>query len=131
MTAFFGIDAHNMESFIDRGVVCMEKPEEKEVILLNTFRSIRKEDVIFIKDFSHQTGLSVKSAGIVLSDYPVENDSEICLQVEWTWKGEKLIEEFGEEGPLCSDPLYEEYNIWVQKKIMELLPDKFNLPEEW
>jgi len=131
VAAFFGIDAHNMKTFLDHGVVCMEKAEGKEAVLLNTFRSIRKEDVIFIKEFSHQTGLSVKAAGIVLSDYPTENDFGICLPVEWAWKGEKVIEEFGEEGPLCSDPLYEEFNIWVQKKLMELLPGKFDLPEEW
>lgn len=131
MTAFFGIDAHNKGVLLGRSVVCMEKSEEKEVALFNTFRRIRKEDVIFIKNFSHETGLSVKAAGVILSDYPTENDSEICLPVEWAWKGEKLIDEFGEEGPLCSDSLYEEYNIWVQRKIMELLPGKFNLPEEW
>lgn len=131
MAAFFGIDAHNMEAFLDRGVVCMEKAEEKGAVFLNTFHSIKKEDVIFIKNYSQQAGLSVKAAGIVLSDYPTENDFGICLPVEWAWKGETLIEEFGEEAPACSDPLYEEFNIWVQKKIMELLPHKFDLPEEW
>lgn len=131
VAAFFGIDAHHMENFLERGVVCMEKAEEKEAALLNTFRSMRKEDVIFIKDFSHQTGLSVKAAGVILSDYPAENDFGMCFPVEWAWKGEALIEEFGEEAPVCGDPIYEEFNIWVQRKIMELLPDKFGLPEEW
>lgn len=131
VAAFFGIDAHDKEAFLTHGMVCVEKSRPSEAALLNTFRSIRKDDVIFIKEFSHQSGLNVKAAGVILSDYPDESEYGVCFPVDWAWEGEVRIAEFGEEAPSCSDPVYEEFNIWVQKKIMELFPRKFELPEEW
>lgn len=132
MTAFFGIDAQHMDEFLERGVACMEKKEgEKGAALLNTFRSIRKEDIVFIKTYSPHGGITVKAAGVAQSDYATENAFGICLPVEWVWKGEKHIEELGEQWPLCGDPLYEEHNIWAQREIMDLMPSRLSLPEEW
>jgi hypothetical protein len=130
MTAFFGIDAHNAETFLNRGFVCVDKASEKKVVV-NTFRSIRAEDIIFIKNFASQTGLQIKAAGIVLSGYSNEIDSEVCIPVEWVWRGEKLIEEFDEKCSRCGDPLYEEHNITVQREVIDLMPDRLQLPKEW
>ncbi len=131
MTAFFGIDAHNAKAFLNRGFVCVDKAGEKEKTVVNTFRSIRAEDIIFIKNFAPQTGLQVKAAGVVLSDYPNEIDSEVCIPVEWVWRGEKLIEEFDEKCSRCGDSLYEEHNITVQRELIDLMPDRLQLPKEW
>ena len=131
MTAVFGIDAHDAETFLQRGFVCVDKASEKEEAVLKTFRSIRAEDIIFIKDFSPQAGLHIKAAGVALSGYPAEAGSEVCIPVEWVWRGEKLIEEFDEKCSRCSDPFYEENNITVQKEIIDLMPGKLQLPDEW
>lgn len=131
MSALFGIDAHNAETFLDRGVVCVDKTSEKEALVLKTFRTIRAEDIIFIKDFTPQLGLQVNAAGVVLSVYPVESDSEVCIPVEWVWRGKKVIEEFDEKCLHCGDPLYEEHNITVQRAIIALMPGKLQLPKEW
>ena len=130
MTAFFGIDEHNSEKFFEQGVVCMDNSVEKEAVLFKTFQSIRTEDIVFIKSFT-QAGLKVKAVGVVLSSFPTENELRVCIPAEWIWKGEKFIEQFGEELAHCNDSLYEEYNILVQREIINLLPRRFQLTEEW
>jgi len=131
MTAVFGIDAQDAETFLTRGFVCVDKTNEKDGAVLNTFRSIRADDIIFIKEFTPQSGLQVKAAGVALSGYANEDDSEVCIPVEWVWRGEKLIEEFDEKCSRCGDRFYEENNITVQREIMDLMPGKLQLPEEW
>jgi len=131
MTAVFGIDACNAETFLERGYVCVDKANEKAEQVLDTFHSIRAEDIVFIKSFTPQSGLQVKAAGIVLSDYPAEHDSEVCVPVKWVWRGRKFIEEFDEKCSRCGDSLYEEHNITVQREIIDLMPSKLQLPKEW
>ena len=131
MSAFFGIDANNAESFLEHGVVCIPDSEGRAAALLNTFHSIRAADVIFIKSCTSQTGLRVKAAGVVSSSFATESELGLCIPVEWVWTGDKLIENVGEEWTLCSDAIYEEHNILVQREIVDLLPSRFQLPEEW
>lgn len=129
MTAVFGIDAHDAEELIRREVLCVNKTCEG--IALNTFLSIKAGDIVFIKKFKPQTGLQVKAVGVVLSGYHEETAAEVCVLVEWLWRGEAYIEEFDEECSRCADLFYEEYNITVQRKIIDLMPDKLQLPKEW
>ena len=131
MTAVFGIDSYNAETFLKRGFVCVDKAGEKGEVALNTFRCIRAEDIIFIKQFTPQAGLQVKAAGIALSSYANESDAEVCIPVEWVWQGEKQIDEFDETCSRCGDSFYEEHNITVQREIMDLMSGKLQLPDEW
>jgi hypothetical protein len=131
MASIFGVDAHDADTFLNRGFVCVNKNNEKEEMVVNTFRSIKAEDIIFIKTFSPQAGLQVKAAGIALSDYPAEIDSEVCIPVEWVWRGKKLIDEFDEKCSRCGDSFYEELNTTVQREIIDLMPRKLQLPKEW
>jgi hypothetical protein len=130
MTTFFGIDEHNSETFFKQGVVCINHSIEKEAVLFKTFQSIRTEDIVFIKSFT-QAGLKVRAVGVVLSSFATESELGECVPVRWIWKGEKFLEQFGEEMAHCSDSLYEEYNILVQREIIDLLPSKFQLTGEW
>ena len=130
MTAFFGIDEHNSEKFVKQGVVCIDNSIAKEAVLFKTFQSIRTEDIVFIKSFS-QAGLKVKAVGVILSSITTENELGVCIPVEWIWKGEKFMEQFGEELAHCRDALYEEYNTLVQREIIDLLPARFQLTKEW
>jgi len=131
MTAFFGIDERSTASSRGHGIVCMDKSDAREAALLGTFRRIANEDVVFIKHYTPQTGLTVKAVGIALSGIVTEDDTGLCIPVEWVWKGEKFLEQLGEEQTHCIDPLYEEFNILVQREIIDLAPDKLQLPEEW
>jgi hypothetical protein len=131
MSAVFGIDAHDAETFLNRGMVCVSKTSEQEGVALNAFRSVKAEDIIFIKSFTPQAGLQVKAVGIILSDYPAGIGSEVCIPVEWVWRGKKLIDEFDEKCSRCGDSFYEEHNIMVQRELIDLIPDRLQLPIEW
>ena len=131
MSAVFGVDACVVETTLNHGVVCVDKTYEKEREVFNTFRSIRAEDVVFIKSFTPQSGLQIKAAGVALSDYPAEHDAEVCIPVKWVWRGKKLIDEFDETCSQRGDLLYEEHNITVQKEIIDLISSKLHLPNEW
>lgn len=131
MSAFFGIDERNTESSGSSGSVCMDKSDARAAAFLGTFRRIGVEDTIFIKHYTPQAGLIVKAVGIVRSNFASEDSKGICIPVEWVWRGEKFLEQLDEEQVHCLDPIYEEFNILVQKEIIDLVPEKLQLPEEW
>jgi len=131
MTAFFGIDERNAQGFLDKSIVCLPRSPDDKPDLHNIVSAIKNEDIVFIKHCTPQSSLHIKAIGVVLSDYPTESDLGICLPVEWVWQGEKVLENFGEVLSLCGNALYEEHNILVQREIINLLPEKYQLPQEW
>jgi hypothetical protein len=92
---------------------------------------IKHEDIVFIKQCSPQSSLHIMAVGIVQSDFPTAGEDEVCLPVEWVWQGEKVLDNLDEVLALCGEPLYEEHNIMVQREIIDLLPAKYQLPQEW
>jgi hypothetical protein len=131
MTAFFGIDEHNAQGFLDKSIVCLPRSPDGKSDLHSIVSAIKNEDIVFIKHCTPQSSLHIKAIGVVLSDYPTESDLGICLPVDWVWQGEKVLENFGEVLSLCGNALYEEHNILVQREIINLLPEKYQLPQEW
>jgi len=131
MTAFFGIDERNAQGFLDKSIVCYPHSPNGKSDLHSIVSAIKNEDIVFIKHCTPQSSLHIKAVGVVRSDYPTESDLGICLPVEWVWQGEKVLADFDEELPLCGNALYEEHNIMVQREIINLLPEKYQLPQEW
>lgn len=131
MTAFFGIEERNAQGFLDKSIVCYPKLPDGKPDLHSIVSAIKNEDIVFIKHCTPQSSLHLKAVGIVLSDYPTESNLGICLPVEWVWQGEKVLEDFDEVLSLCGEALYEEHNIMVQREITNLLPEKYQLPQEW
>ena len=131
MTTFFGIEEHNAQGFLDKRIVCLPRSPDGKSDLHSIVSAIKNEDIVFIKHCTPQSSLQIKAIGVVLSDYPTESDLGICLPVEWVWQGEKVLENFGEVLSLCGNALYEEHNILVQREIINLLPEKYQLPQEW
>ena len=131
MTAFFGIEERNAQGFLDKSIVCYPRSPDGKSDLHSIVSAIKSEDIVFIKQCTPQSSLHIKAVGVVQSDYPAESDLGICLPVEWVWKGEKVLENFDEELSLCGNALYEEHNILVQKEVTNLLPEKYQLPQEW
>ncbi len=127
MTAFFGIDERDAQGFIDHNMVCYPLSPGGSPDLHNIVSSIRNSDLVFIKHCTPASSLHIKAVGVVLSDYPSESEQGACLPVEWVWRGEKVLEEFDEVLSLCGEPLYEEHNIVVQREIIDLLPEKYQL----
>lgn len=130
MTAFFGIEEHDAQGFLDSGVICYPHSPDGKTDLHNIVSSIRSGDVVFIKRCTPNSSLHIKAVGVVLSDYPSESDKGVCLPAEWVWMGEKVMDEFDEVLSLCGNALYEEHNILVQREIIDLLPEKYRLPQE-
>jgi len=131
MTTFFGIEERNAQGFLDKSIVCLPHSPDGKLDLHSIVSSIKNEDIVFIKHCTPQSSLHIKAIGIVQSDYPTESDLGICLPVEWVWQGEKVLDNFGEILTLCGNALYEEHNILVQREIINLLPEKYRLPQEW
>jgi hypothetical protein len=131
MTAFFGIEERNAQDFLDKSIVCLPHSPDGKLDLHNIVSAIKNEDIVFIKHCTPQSSLYIKAIGVVQSDYPTESDLGICLPVEWVWQGEKVLDNFGEILTLCGNALYEEHNILVQREIINLLPEQYQLPQEW
>lgn len=104
----------------------MESPLEPFVL-----RQFGAEDVIFIKTFSPQSGLKVKAVGIVLPGIIPKSDFCDRIPVQWLWKGNKVIDDLDDNCPDRNESIYEEFNPWVQREIMDLLPVNYSrLPTE-
>ena len=131
MTAFFGIEERNAQGFLDKSIVCLPRSPDGKSDLHSIVSAIKNEDIVFIKHCTPQSSLHIKAIGVVMSDYPTESDLGICLHVEWVWQGQKVLENFDEALSLCGNALYEEHNILVQSEIINLLPGKYQLPQEW
>lgn len=131
MSAIFGIEESSAQGFIENGIACYPCSKDGKPDLHAVVSTMKNEDIVFIKHCSPQSSLHIKAVGVVKSDYPADSDINTCLPVEWVWQGEKILdnENFGEVLSLCSNPLYEEHNIVVQKEIIDLLPDKYKLPQ--
>ena len=131
MAAIFGIEERDAQGFIDKSIVCYPRSPDGKLDLHSIVSSIKNEDIVFIKRCTPESSLHIKAVGVVLSDYPTESDLGVCLPVEWVWQGEKVLDNFGEVLSLCGNALYEEHNVLVQSEIINLLPEKYKLPQEW
>jgi hypothetical protein len=131
MATFFGIEERDAQGFIDRHTVCLPHSADGRPDLQYTVSPMHKEDIVFIKHCDSPCDLHIKAVGIVQSDYPGESMPDVCLPVEWIWQGEKLVESFDENTPQCGKPLYEEHNILVQREIIDLLADRYRMPQAW
>jgi hypothetical protein len=131
MATFFGIEERDAQGFIDRHTVCLPHSPDGKTDLHYVVSPIRKEDIVFIKHCTSPSDLHIKAIGIVQSEFPTAHEPDVCLQVEWVWQGEKIIESLEETMPLCVKALYEEHNILVQREIIDLLPERYRLPQEW
>jgi hypothetical protein len=125
MSAFFGIDEHNAQGFIDNSIVCLPHAPDGKFELHGVVSPIQNEDLVFIKQCTPQSSLRIKAVGIVQSNFPTTVDTEVCLPVEWVWQGEKVLENLDEVLAQCGAALYEEHNIMVQREIIDLLPGKY------
>lgn len=131
MTTFFGIEERNAQGFIENGIVCLPRLPDGKSDLHSIVSAIKSEDIVFITHCTPQSGLHIKAIGVVQSDFPVESDAGVCLPVEWVWRGEKVIKKYDETLPFCGNALYEEHDILVQREIINMLPQKYQLSQEW
>ncbi|HUX90749.1 MAG TPA: hypothetical protein VMV48_08675 [Gallionellaceae bacterium] len=131
MATFFGIEERHAQDFIEQNMVCLPRSADGKTDLHSIVSAIKNEDIVFIKHCTPESGLHIKAIGVVQSDFPAERDAGVCLPVDWVWRGEKVIGNLDEMMPFCGDALYEEHDILVQREIIDMLPQKYQLPPEW
>ena len=131
MATFFGIEEHNAQGFIGKHMACLPHAPDGTTDLQYTVAPMKKEDIVFIKHCTSPSELHIMAVGLVQSDYPGEQIPDVCMPVDWIWQGNKAVESFDEEMPLCGMAFYEEHNILVQREILDLMPGKYRMPQEW
>lgn len=131
MAAFFGVEECNTHCSIGKDIVCLPLSPDGKLDLHCVVSPIKNEDIVFLKHCTPQSSLQIKAVGVVQSNFPIKSDAGVCLPVEWVWIGEKVLENLDEELSLCGNLIYEEHNILVQREIINLLPAKYQLPQEW
>lgn len=131
MSTFFGFDERNAQGFIANNMVCLPRLPDGRFDLHAIVSPIRQMDVVFIKYTSPESRLHIKAVGIVKSEFPTADAKELCLPVDWVWQGEKVLEDLDEVLALSGNALYEEHNIQAQRELIDLLPQKYQLPPEW
>jgi len=130
--AFFGMDRSEVKSVPDK-LPC----EETDCLLCEMsgeaqahclFRQLRAEDVVFIKEFTPQTGMVVLAAGVVEPGSFVSGKAGDCVHVKWSWCGEKHTAAPEDRDAARGDLVYEEFDLAVQREIIDLLPDSGHDP---
>jgi len=130
--AIFGIgafyDEDVSEDFIEQSVACIGWSEKDASTLYNILRCLRVGDIIYIKSQPPQVGLIIKAVGIVsdnkLEKYP---DLGTGVKMKWLWTGnEKLgkIPELDDKYNVRNNSIYEEFNRFVQDKVLKLLTNE-------
>ncbi len=123
--AVFGMDASCIgapDMVRHCGTVCMDPSTPLE----SAFCGIRNGDLIFIKDFTSEGSLDVKAVGVVVHGLPARDGQ--CIRVDWVWTGDKHLIDLDDCSPFRTQVLYEEYNLAVQREVLDLLPGALRLP---
>ena len=128
--AIFGIGAHYdvgdvTEQFISGGLACVGWSEQDAPPVHAILRQVRTGDIIFIKSFRPQAGLSIKAIGIVMQGKVGDVKSlGSCVPVRWVWTGNEHIGKLNDKWPVRSVTIYEEHNPTVQAKVLDLLLER-------
>lgn len=125
--AIYGIGASYSKrdvsgQFIKKGLACIGWREKEAQPLFAILRHFKIGDIVYIKAHPPQVGLIIKAIGIVVSDNCKETTMlGKGIPIEWVWTGEERLGKFDDKYPVRNITLYEEFNLRVQKKIIQLL----------
>ena len=125
--AIYGIGAYHGESvskkFLSQGVACVGWDPNDAPALHRILRGITVGDLIFIKSFPPNKGLSILAVGIVVDDEVRKvKGLGMGVKVDWIWRGNEFIGRKNDKyDSVRGITLYAEFNPDIQKKVMELL----------
>lgn len=131
MSAVFGIDEHEATVLPDHHGVYMNRTAADGTDTLHALQQVFAEDIVFIKHYTPQSGLDVTAIGVVQPHHPKAGYAMASVPVRWVWEGKRHIENPDEVNSLRSKALYEEYDIEVQRELLELMPEDFQIAPEW
>ena len=124
--AIFGIGAYYnrdvSNNFLEQGCACVGWSEENAPPAHAILRHVRVGDIIFIKSFTPNDGLTIKAVGLVregrVRTFGGLGDG---IPVRWVWNGEVRLGRLDDKWPVRTVTIYEEYHPDVQNRVMELL----------
>jgi len=127
--AIFGIGAHYdrdvTQEFLSRGFACVGWSANDAPPAHAILRQLRTGDIIFIKSWNPQAGLTIKAVGVV-TEGKVRTVRSLGSGVpaRWVWSGEVRIGKLDDKWPVRTVTLYEEQHPQVQSRIIGLLLDR-------
>lgn len=127
--AIFGVGAHYeedvSEQFISQDCACVGWSESDAPPAHSILRQLRTGDIIFIKSFTPQGGLTIKGVGVVtegkVRDIP---NLGACVPVRWVWTGQVHVGKLEDKWPVRSVTIYEEHHPVIQARVIGLLLDR-------
>ena len=124
--AIFGIGAyyhHDVSSdFLQQGCACVGWDPQDAPPAHAILHTLRTGDIIFIKTFTPNDGLTIKAVGLVREGRvrPIGSLGE-GVPVRWVWNGEERVGRLDDKWPVRTVTIYEEYHPQIQNRVMELL----------
>lgn len=131
MSTFFGISADTPDVSLQDDRICLSFDTESGQHLLPAFQHMNPEDVLFLKSYSEPTGMEVSAMAVVLSGHPRNERAEFTIPVRWLWEGQKHIDGADENNYHRQDMLYEEFDLKIQRDLIDLVPAIYQTPREW
>ena len=119
--AFFGMDQCYVENMTGEsgGIVCRTDVSQH---IHQLFQQLRSGDVVFIKHFTDQKGLDVLAIGTIAPGCRVEDPTGSHFQVQWLWKGRRHTIDPDDRCPFRAESFYEEFDLAIQRELIDLLP---------
>jgi hypothetical protein len=124
--AIYGIGAYYDEDvsseFLSKEVACVGWGSDDAPSLHRLLEHITVGDLIYIKSYPPDAGLSIKAVGIVVDD-EVKHVKNLGMgvKVKWIWRGDEFMGKIGDKYHVRLITLYEEFNLDIQKKVIQLL----------
>ena len=122
--AYYGKDMTSV--FLKKKVACVGWDEDDAPTLHKIMSHIKIGDIIYIKKYPPNKGLTIKAIGLVADDSvsQIDDAGQACIKVKWLWKGEEFFGLIDDKYIVHTCTFYEEYNPKVQKRIIELLTNR-------
>ena len=123
--AIFGLGAYHQEDvtseFVSNEIACVGWDRTEAPALHKMLAHVKVGDIIYIKSYPADRGLSIKAVGIVIDDRVNSTDLGACLRVNWIWVGNRELGKIQDKYNVRRNTLYEEYNPEVQREVIGLL----------
>lgn len=130
--AFFGIESIQVQTVPEdtKGGVeaCLLCELQQDTPFHSYFQHIRAGDVVFLKEFTPKTGMQILAAGVVSPGSMVENQAKSCVHVQWAWHGVQHTVAPEDQDASRSRPIYEEFDLAIQREILDLMPRSIHDP---
>lgn len=116
--------------FWNENVACVGWDKRESPSLHNMIKHIKVGDIIYIKTYQPDRGLTIKAIGLVVEDnvLRIDNVGDACLRMKWVWKGKELMGKIEDRYNVRRNTLYEEFNSEVQERVIDLMTSNIHTP---